>query len=410
MKTVNVRIQEMPTPIAQRIDLSSVRADTPGVEYRAHFNNAGAALMPNPVLKGVTDYLTSEARIGGYETAAEQGEQLSRVYDSVARLIGATRDEIAVAESATVAWQRAFYAMNFQPGDRILTASVEFAANYLAFLQIAKRTGASVEIIPDDAAGALDPAALERMIDRRVRLIAVTWIPSNGGLINPAAEIGKIAKAHGIPYLLDACQAVGQMPIDVDALGCDMLTATGRKFLRAPRGTGFLYMRKDLLERTEPAMIDLLGATWVAPNGYELRPDARRFETWETNCAARIGLGIAAEYALNLGLEAIAARCRFLATTLRRRLEDIPGITLRDQGRDQSAIISFSAAGVAAERVMLQLRGERINVSVSPPATTPVDAARRRLPPVVRVSPHYYNSEEELEHLVGAIRNIIKRN
>jgi len=287
------------------IDLAAERRDTPGVAHRAHFNNAGAALMPRQVLQAVTDHLSRESEIGGYEAAAEQAARLDRIYDSIAMLVGAHRDEISIAENATVAWQRAFCSMDFQPGDRILTTSAEFAANYIAFLQIARRNGVSVEVVPDDDSGALDPGGLDRMIDGRVRLIAITWIPTNGGLINPATEVGRIARAHGIPYLLDACQAIGQMPVDVEALGCDMLTATGRKFLRAPRGTGFLYIRRALLERTEPSMLDLFGAKVVDLGSYELRPDARRFETWETNYSTRLGLGAAADYALALGLEAI---------------------------------------------------------------------------------------------------------
>jgi selenocysteine lyase/cysteine desulfurase len=385
------------------IDVAAARRDTPGVTHCTHFNNAGAALMPRVVYQAVTDHLRRECEIGGYEAAAEQADRLDRVYDSVANLVGAHRDEIAITENATVAWQRAFYAMDFRPGDRILTASAEFAANYIAFLQVAKRTGASVEVIPNDDMGALDPAALERMIDDKVGLIAITWIATNGGLVNPAAEIGKIARAYGIPYLLDACQAVGQMPIDVGTLGCDMLTATGRKFLRAPRGTGFLYIRKALLERTEPAMLDLFGAKVVELGSYELRPDARRFETWETNYSTRLGLGAAIDYALAIGLKAIEKRCRFLTSRLRDRLADVPGLTLHDLGSHKSAILTFSVAGTDAETIMRCLRSKAIHVSVSPPSSTPIDAAARHLPPVVRASPHYFNTEEEVEYLADQI-------
>ena len=223
------------------LDLLRLRAETPGTRNRNHLNNAGAALMPSPVVEAVTGYLRREGEIGGYEAAAEAHSVLEGTYDSLATLVNCSRDEISIAENATIAWQRAFYSLPFKPGDRILTASAEFAANYVAFLQVAKRTGVRVEVIPNDADGVLDPEALERMLDERVRLIAITWIPTNGGLINPAAAVGRIARENGILYLLDACQAAGQMPIDVAALGCDMLTATGRRFLRAPRDRLSLY-------------------------------------------------------------------------------------------------------------------------------------------------------------------------
>ncbi len=385
-------------------DVERLRRETPGVAHRVHLNNAGAALMPAPVLEAMVGYLQREAQIGGYEAAFESAARLERVYDSVARLVGASRDEIALTENATVAWQMAFYSLAFRKGDRILTARAEYAANHVAFLQVAKRTGAVIEVVPDDASGALDPQALEAMIDERVRLIAVTWVPTNGGLVNPAAEIGRIAKAHGIRYLLDACQAVGQMPIDVEALNCDMLTATGRKFLRGPRGTGFLYMKRELLLQLEPPMIDHFGAPWVAPDRYELRPDARRFETWENNYAARLGLGVAVDYALAIGVDEIERQCRAKAAALRAALAAIDGVTIHDLGADPAAIVSFTLERHDALAVNARLFAAGINVSHSKPESTLLDALARGLPTVLRASPHCYNDASDIDALVQAIR------
>lgn len=383
--------------------LAALRAETPGTAHRIHLNNAGAGLMPRPVLEAMTAYLQREAEIGGYETAGEQAARLDGVYDSVARLVGAARDEIALVENATVAWQMAFYALPLRAGDRILTARAEYAANYVAFLQVARRTGAVIEVIPDDADGVLDPAALEAMIDDRVALIAITWVPTNGGLVNPAAAVGRIARAHGIPYLLDACQAVGQMPADVAALGCDFLSATGRKFLRGPRGSGFLYIRREWMQRLEPVVIDHFAAPWTAPDAYTLRPDARRFETWENNYAARLGLGVAIEYAMEQGLEAIAARCRALSTRLRDGLRALPGVRLHDLGPHPAAIVTFSVGDIPADQVKASLAAAGINVSTSSPSSTLLDAMARDLPMVVRASPHYYNSEDEVDRLIEEI-------
>jgi selenocysteine lyase/cysteine desulfurase len=388
------------------LDLLRLRADTPGTKNRNHLNNAGAALMPSAVIDAVTGYLNREGEIGGYEAAAEANSLLEGAYDSLATLVNCARDEIAIAENATIAWQRAFYSLSFGPGDRILTASAEFAANYIAFLQVAKRTGVSIEVIPNDASGVLDPDALAKMIDDRVRLIAVTWIPTNGGLINPAAAIGRIARDNGILYLLDACQAAGQIPIDVNALGCDILTATGRKFLRAPRGTGFMYMRKSVLETIEPAMIDLYGAPWTAPGRYELRHDARRFETWEKNYSVRLGLRTAVDYALGIGLENIEERCEHLSTMLREGLRGMRAVSVHDLGAPLASIISFTVKGWDSSAVLAYLTNKGINVSVSPPSSTPVDASTRQLPPVVRASPHYYNSEEEVDAFLQAIASL----
>lgn len=388
------------------LDLLRLRADTPGTKNRNHLNNAGAALMPSAVINAVTEYLNREGEIGGYEAAAEANSLLEGAYDSLATLVNCARDEIAIAENATIAWQRAFYSLSFGPGDRILTASAEFAANYVAFLQVAKRTGVSIEVIPNDASGVLDPDALMKMIDDRVRLIAVTWIPTNGGLINPAAAIGRIARENGILYLLDACQAAGQIPIDVNTLDCDILTATGRKFLRAPRGTGFMYMRKSVLQTIEPAMIDLYGAPWTAPGRYELRPDARRFETWEKNYSVRLGLRAAVDYALGIGLENIEERCKHLSTKLREGLRGMRAVSVHDLGAPLASIISLTVKGWDSSAVLAYLTNKGINVSVSPPSSTPVDAYTRQLPPVVRASPHYYNSEEEVDAFLEAIAGI----
>ncbi|HTJ59461.1 MAG TPA: aminotransferase class V-fold PLP-dependent enzyme [Devosiaceae bacterium] len=390
-------------------EIERFRAMTPGTRHRIHLNNAGAALMTTGVLSTVVDHLNLEAEIGGYEAKAREIERVEAVYRSVARLLNADAAEIALAENATVAWQWAFYAQRFEPGDRILTTTAEYAANYLSYLQVAKRNGAVIDLIPDDAEGRLDPQALEAMIDERVRLIAITWVPTNGGLVNPAAEVGRIANAHGIPYLLDACQAVGQLPVDVAQIGCDMLAATGRKFLRGPRGTGFLYMKRSLLEQTEPAMIDLYGATWAGGARYNLRPDARRFETWESNYAARLGLGAAIEEALSIGIPRIEGRVKMLAASLRAVLGDVPGVTVRDLGPDPAAIVTFTFDHLDATAVATSLAGRAINVSVSGPTSTPIDGGRRELPDLVRVSPHYYNTEEEVERMAEAVRSLAER-
>jgi len=230
------------------LDIDRIRAETPGVAHGVHLLACGSALMPQPVVDAVIDHTRLEAEIGGYEAHAARAEALDGVYDSVARHINAGRREIALMENATVAWQHAFYALPLKPGSRILTCEAEYAANYVAFLQRAKRDALKIEVVPSDGDGALDLETLDGMMDEDVGLLAITWVPTNGGLANPAAEVGQIAKRHGVPYLLDACQAAGQMRMDVDALGCDFLSATGRKFLRGPRGTGFLYVRERWLE------------------------------------------------------------------------------------------------------------------------------------------------------------------
>lgn len=391
------------------IDIERIRTDTPAVSRLAYLHNAGAALMPLTVVAAMKQHIDLESEIGGYAAADRESDRLDAVYGSIARLLNASPDEIALMENATVAWQMAFYALPFCAGDRILTAEAEYAANYVAFLQVARRTGAVIDVVPSDATGELDIEALELMIDDRVKLIAITWVPTNGGLVNPAAAVGRIARARGIPYLLDACQAVGQMQVDVEAIGCDMMSATGRKFLRGPRGTGFLYVRRPLLQQLEPPMIDHFAAPWVSRDHYQLRDDARRFETWENNYAARLGLGAAVDYALTIGLGPIEQRCRLLADRLRKGLGAISGITIRDLGRTPGAIVSFTMEGCEADAIVRSAAAAGITIGASDPSSTRIDAEVRALPRLVRASPHYYNTEVEIDRLIALLAALAPR-
>lgn len=384
-------------------DVEWLRAQTPGCAHVTHLNNAGAALPPERVLDSVIEHLRLEAEIGGYEAAAAQHDRIEHTYDALARLLGARPDEVAVIENATRAWDMAFYSVPFQEGDRILTATAEYVSNVLPFLQIAKRQGVQVDVVPDDRNGQLSVDALRDMLDERVKLIAITHVPTQNGLVNPAAEVGKVARDHGALYLLDACQSVGQLPVDVGEIGCDLLSGTGRKFLRGPRGTGFLYCSRRVVEQLEPPFLDMRAATWTAPREYEIRGDARRFENWETYYAGKIGLGVAADYALDLGLGSIEERVTGLARRLRERLAELPGLTVYDRGPAPCGIVTFAIEGHDSADVVDRLLAQRINVSLSGPGSARFDFATRDMPSLVRASVHYYNNDEELDLLCSAL-------
>ncbi len=388
------------------LDKAALRADLLAAPGLIHLDNAGAALMPRCVLDTQIEHLRLEAAQGGYEAARQQHDAIEAVYDSLARLLNCARDEIAIVENATVGWRMVFYAIPFEPGDRILTAEAEYASNYLAYLQLSREKGVVVETVPSSPGGELCVESLERMIDQRVRLISVTHVPTNGGLVNPVEAIGEIARKHDILYLVDACQSAGQLALDVEAIGCDLLSATGRKYLRGPRGVGFVYVRRRVLEWLQPPMIDLHAATWLDEDSYALRADARRFENWECNYAARLGLGRAVDYALERGLDRIEAEITRLGQSLRLRLGQIPGVRLHDIGRRRCGIVSFSIDGVDAGQVETELRRRDINVSISTPSGTLIDATRRDLPDLVRASVHYYNEDAELDTMQRAIAEI----
>ncbi len=386
------------------MNLAKLRQETPGCQHVTHLNNAGAALMPAPVHEVVRAYLEEEALTGGYETARRHRQDHEGVYHSLARLLGCAVEEIALTENATRAWDMVFYGLPLEPGDRILTSVSEYASNYIAFLQRARQTGAKIEVVPNDGHGQLDLHALSEMLDDTVKLVAINHVPTNSGLVQPAAKIGEIVANFPALYLLDACQSVGQMPTRVDELGCDFLSATSRKYLRGPRGAGFLYARKACLDRIEPPFLDLHSATWTGPNDYQLRSDARRFETWEAFLAGRLGMGKAAEYALEVGLEQAYNRLRDLAAQLRTGLTEVPGVRLTDVGQEQGGIVTFTLDQTAPEQVRDSLAAQAINVSTCTVRSARLDMEARGLDEVVRASVHYYNTTDEIEKLVETLR------
>ena len=387
-------------------DLDRARSETPGCQNVLHFNNAGAALMPKPVLDAIVNHLELEASIGGYEAKTRESEAIEHFYEAAARLINCTPGEIAFIENATRAWDMAFYGIPFKSGDRILTANAEYISNYIAYLQVAQRTGARIEVIPDDEHGQTSVKALRHMIDERVKLISITHVPTHGGLVNPAVEIGEVARESGVLYLLDACQSVGQMPIDVKQIGCDLLSTTGRKYMRGPRGTGFLYVRQGLIEQLEPPLLDMRAAKWVSRDRYEVRADARRFENWEMFYAGKLGLGVAIDYALGWGMDVTWRRIKGLAELLRVSLLNLGFVTIHDLGVERCGIVTFSVEGVDSSEIKNRLLAQQINVTVSLVEDSRLDLSERGIAHMVRASVHYYNSEEEIERFCRSVSGL----
>jgi len=378
-------------------NLEEIRQETPGCQHVIHFNNAGAGLMPQSVLDAQVNHLKLEANIGGYEASWQEEAAIERTYDAVTELLnGRSRDEIAIVENATVAWDMAFHSIPFQKGDRILTAKASYVSNYIAFLLVAERLGVQIDVIPNDEHGQVSAEALADMIDERVKLIAVTHIPTNGGLVNPAAAVGQVARPDGCFYLLDACQAAGQVPLDVQAIGCDMLSATGRKWLRGPRGVGFLYVKQDKIAQLSPPVLDLHSAKWSATNRYEIRPDARRFENWENNYGAKIGLAVAVDYTLNWGMDLLWDEVQSRANLYRTELGKVAGVTIHDIGEVQGGIVTFTKKGVTPKEIQAHLAQYKINVNTTDITSTRLDMEDRGLTEVVRSSVHYYNSPTEI--------------
>ena len=387
-------------------DIDRARRETRGCEDAVHFNNAGSALTPAPVADYLYAYLRDDEVKGGYETAAARHDELENFYNATAKLLGASSDEIAFVENATRAWDMVFYALPLAEGDRILTTVSEYGSNLIAYLHRAKQCGAEIVVVPNDNHGQIDTNALEQAIDGRTKLISISHIPTGGGLVNPATEVGRVARAHGVPYLLDACQSAGQMPLDVDSLGCDFLSATGRKYLRGPRGTGLLYVRGEWIKRLDPPLLDQFAAELIDAETYTVRDDARRFENWERYFGGQAALGVAIDHAMDWGLDAIWERVRGLSGALRAGLAEIPDVELTDEGEVKCGIVTFRHARLDAAEIKTALGLAGINLSTSSGSGMRLSYLARGLDALVRASVHYYNTEAEIDRFVARIREL----
>ncbi len=382
------------------------RKDTPAAEAgRVHLNNAGAGLMPTPVVKSIEQHIKLETAMGGYEAADAASAEIEEAYASLASLVNARPRNIAVVENATVAIAQALSAFDFAPGDVILTTRCDYISNQLMYLSLARRCGVRLVRADDLPEGGVDPESVRALIaQERPKVVVLTWVPTNSGLIQAAAEVGAVCANAEVPYVVDACQAVGQLPIDVDKLQCDFLGATARKFLRGPRGIGFLYVSDRALDAGRaPLYIDMQGARWREADEYDLVSDAHRFENWEFAYALVLGMGEAARYAQRIGMDVITPRVQELARTLRKKLGELDHVRVLDRGREQCGIVTVEIAGHDARDVVMRLREEAINVSATLREYAVLDMDAKGAESAVRISPHYYNTSTELNLAVSAL-------
>jgi selenocysteine lyase/cysteine desulfurase len=388
------------------IDLAAERSSTPGCLDQVFLDSAGSSLPPDRVVAAVVSHLRREAEVGGYRAGAERADDLCALRVGLGQVLGCSDDLVALTDSATRAWNQFVTALRWSPGGRVLICGNEYGANAIALLRRVRADACTVEVVPTDASGQVDLDALDAMLDERVRLVSVVHVPTNSGQVAPVREITDRAHRVGALVVLDACQSVGQLAIDVVELGVDALSGSGRKWLRGPRGTGFLYLRRELLETLEPAAADMRGATWTAADAYELRPDAARFELWEGDVAGRLGLKEAVDHLLELGTQAVEQAVRRNAADLRTALAALPGVAVQDTGEDLAGIVSFTVDGLDPYDVRDRLLEDHVTVSVSDLASTRLDMTRRGLDAVVRASPHYFVSPEDLAAAVDAVARL----
>ncbi len=384
------------------------RAETPGTAHRIHLNNAGAALMPQPVIDAIQQHLQLEIEIGGYEAEAAAQGDIEEYYNVMSRFLNCEPGNIAYAANATDAYNRALSSIPFEEDDVILTTMNDYVSNQIAFLELHKRYGIRLVRVEDAPEGGVDVELMRDLIKKyEPTLVAVTHVPTNSGLVQPVETIGEICEEEEVLYLVDACQSAGQIPLDVNKVKCDFLSATYRKFLRGPRGAGFLYVSDRALELgMEPLFVDLHSATWIEPNMYELRLDARRFELWERPHSLMLGSKACIEYALEIGMENIEPRVKHLANLTREKLAALPGVRVLDRGAERCGIVTAWIANHTPKQVKAHLAKSKINTSFQQLNNAVIDFAEKGVDWALRVSPHYYNTEEDIEILIQTLSDL----
>ncbi|RCV52077.1 aminotransferase class V-fold PLP-dependent enzyme [Marinitenerispora sediminis] len=390
------------------IDPERAAADTPGCRGGGIFlDSAGSSLPPRDVLETVIGHLRREAEVGGYRAARERADDLEEGYGVFAEILGCAPEEIAFTDSATRSWLSVFNAVPLAAGDRVLITEAEYAGNAIPILRRAESVGAGMDVVPSTPEGDVSVEALEGMLDERVKLVSLVHAPTNGGLLTSVRAAAAAARRAGAYVLLDACQSLGQVPVRADELDVDFITGTGRKWMRGPRGTGFLYARRAVLDGLVKDSVDLHGGTWAERGLAVARDDARVFELWEASIADRLGLVAAGRYLLDLGVDEVHAAVRAVSGRLRTGLASIAGVRVHDIGVAHSGIVSFSVDGVPAPKVAELLVERGVTVTVSRRASTRIDMERRGLAEVVRASPHYFVSPAQVDaalEVVEAVR------
>lgn len=388
------------------IDTTKVRADTPGCTHKIFLNSAGSSLMTKGAVQIMHSYLDKEMILGGYQTVPFFQHEIDAFYLHASALLHTSPGNIAFTFNATDAYAKAVSSITFKPGDYILTTEDDYVSNYILFFSLQKRFGLQMVRSNTLPSGDINMFDLEtKMLKYRPVLVSVTHIPSNSGKIQDVEKIGHLCDKYDIWYIVDACQSVGQMDIDVNKIKCDFLSATGRKFLRGPRGTGFLYVSdKALAACLEPLLIDMRGATWETENNYMPSGSATRFELWEANYANILGLSEAIRYAMSIGLKNIRAYNLELCQLLKEQLQIIPDIKITEEGSQTASIVTFTSDTKTLDEYKNTLDMANISYSVGYRHFALIDFNKKNVDWVIRFSPHYFNTTDEILQVVEILR------
>ncbi len=374
-----------------------------------YLNHAACGLLPDAALHAMHGYALREQALGAYGAARQVQAEIEQLYQGIAATIHAQPQDIALTQGNSDGWSLVVSAMDWSGGGRILAPRSEWGGNLGILMQLSAQCGVQVEEIPSDADGAVDLEALETLLRTPASLVVLTWMPANSPLVQPAEAVGALCAQAGVPLLVDAAQAVGQWPVDVRQLQCAALTAPGRKWLRGPRGTGFVYVHPDFLPRLRPLTADHFSRPWQTGNTWTYRADARRLEQSEASVALRLGLGAALAAWNALGMERIHGEIQKRADWLRDGLDCLPGIRAHRSGRHASSgivTLECSRHDAAALHRGLQERG--VEAALSPVAFTPWDMQARGLSAVLRLSAGHDTAWGSLQYCLDALAEVLE--
>jgi cysteine desulfurase / selenocysteine lyase len=376
-----------------------------------YLNNAGAGIMSTKTYEVIINYLKLEREIGAYHAAAKSKTLSDNFYINAAKLINANSpSEIAYMDSASRGWNMIVYGTPLKKGDTILTLSSEFGTNLITLFNYAKLNDFKVCVIKCDINGSFLIEEIENKLKEGAKLIAISHAVAHGSIINPVEEIGKLAKKYGAYYIVDGCQTVGQIKVDVQSIQCDAYMTTGRKWLCGPRGTGFLYVKSSSQMRT--TQLDLASADLIFDDNLnliriEVRNDAKQFELWEKSFANLLGLSSAIEECLESKIEVISVKIQELSNKLRFAASSNENIKLIGKTISLSGILGFYLDDYSKESyVQNEFDKFDLRISTMSDWDCPMHFPKNGANKIFRLSPHFYTDNDTIEKACEIISKI----
>lgn len=375
-----------------------------------YFNNAGAGLMSKGTYETLTNHMEIEMNVGAYKAAAIKSDAVNNFYLLAAKLLNAgSKDEIAFIDSASRGWNLIIYGLDIKESDVIVTLSSEYGTNLLTIYDIAKRTHCGIKVIQCDNEGNFSLDDVDQALQSGGTILAVSHVAAQGSIVNPVVELGILAQKYDAIYIVDGCQAVGQIKVDVQQINCCAYVTAGRKWLRGPRGTGILYVRRNAPIRTP--QIDLASADLVFDElgtvvDVKVRDDAKQFELWEKSTSSLLGLANAIQEYMDYGIDTAEQEICAKANYIRSFVVSNQHLALVGSENSSTGVVGFYIKDPKQEKKVKELiEKENFIISYVCDWDCPTFFPQNGVQYIFRISPHYYTSNDDIQ----AICNLIQR-